>query len=96
MDMIGHQAICVNLASKFFFPFPQIIDVEKIVFIRDENYLPIMASLDYMMRITRYYYSRASWHKQPYIYRTLQEELSNSVQRYHTIMQHRWPRRPLQ
>jgi len=38
-------------------PFPQVIKVILKFSIRDENGMPVMASLDDMMRIAGYYYS---------------------------------------
>ena len=48
--MIGHQAICVNPATKFLFEMDEIFTVIVVVVVRNENGLPVMASLDDMMR----------------------------------------------
>jgi hypothetical protein len=53
MDMIRHQAVSINFATQFGFPFTEITSVMEIVFITCKYYLSIVAALDDMMRTIR-------------------------------------------
>ena len=55
--MVRHQAIRIYSATIRILPFPQVFKVIQKIPIRDENGLPIMATLDNMRRIAGYYYS---------------------------------------
>ena len=48
--MIGHQAICVNSATKLLFEMDEMFPVIVVVVVRNKDALPVMATLDYMMR----------------------------------------------
>ena len=51
MDMIGHQAECVNFTFQLFFPLRQIVEVVKVIIVTGKNGLPVMATLDNVVGI---------------------------------------------
>jgi hypothetical protein len=57
VHVVRHQAIRIYSATIRVLPFPQVFKVIQKIPIRDENGLPVMATLDDMMRIAGYYYS---------------------------------------
>jgi len=64
MDMVGHQAICIQFALKFVFPFVKVIKVIQIVVVRHENRLAVMSAMNNMVGMIRDYESCGSWHRQ--------------------------------
>jgi hypothetical protein len=65
VDVMGHQAICVNLSAQICFPLARIVQVIRIVRIRCKYDLPVVAALDDVVRITHYNDACCSWHAQP-------------------------------
>lgn len=61
MHMVGHQAVCVYLATQFQFPVPQVVQVIPVIFIRRKYRLPVVAALDNVVRTVWDDYSGMSW-----------------------------------
>jgi len=49
--VVCHQAIRIDSATVGVLPFPQVFKVIPIITIHEENGLPVMATLDEMIRI---------------------------------------------
>lgn len=63
MDVIGHEAVSVELAAKFAFPLFEVVEIIEIVVIASENGLAVMAPLDDMVRAVRKDQSGVSRHE---------------------------------
>jgi hypothetical protein len=48
--VIGHQAIGVNPAAKFFFEMDEIVPIRVVVVVPNKNGLSVVTALDDMMR----------------------------------------------
>ena len=63
MDMISHQAVCVNLTLEFVFKIHEICPVKIVIVIRDKNSLSIMTTLNNMVGSVWKNYSCRSKHR---------------------------------
>jgi len=60
--MVGHQTVRIDLVLKAPLPFTKVIEVVQIVISRGEDHLPVVSSLNDMMRVIGDYDPCASWH----------------------------------
>jgi hypothetical protein len=63
MDMIGHQAIGINLYPKYILELPQISEITLIILRSGKHDLPVMTTLHYMMWVVRQNDTPHPWHK---------------------------------
>jgi len=63
--MVGHQAVGVDPTIQLGFPLPQILKVLLVVLVGCKHYLPIVSTLNHMMRSFRQHNSTASGHGRP-------------------------------
>ena len=67
MDVICHEAVCIETTTEFLFHLRKVRQIIAVIIIRNENRFPIMSTMDDVVGVVRYDQASESRHTELYI-----------------------------